>query len=380
MSRLLIIDPGLQLWGSERALLATVPDLVAVHDMVVAVVPHRAALAPRLAACGVTVYERQIDRLGQRSLFVRAQAVLGLIALCLRYRIDVIYLNQAGLCRVAGLVARLLGRRLVVHVRIAEDLSRVARLRASSRSPVDAILISRDMLDRFSRSGDRSPHVRIHLAYDLFEPDDKITKLVRSDDSFVCLGRIAAIKGQRELIEAFALLTNDGLAARLDLIGSASQEPAYGQNLREAVARSGLEDRVTFLGFVDDAAENLGRYAFVVVPSRYEPLGRIILEGWAAGCVPICSAESGGGAEILSLSGGGLTYAGADPASLADAMRRALALTPDEREGLARKGRQWMRNHTSATAYRTALSNVLFPQRHVSGKPLSELRSNAHDR
>lgn len=361
MNRLLVIDPGLSLWGSERALLATVPDLVASHQAVVAVVPHGAALGPKLAACGVTVCESPIDHLGRRSMLLRAKVIVDLIVLCLRYRIDVIALNQAGLCRVASLVAQALGKRLVIHVRIAEDLMRVAHVRATARAPVNAILISQDMARRFGRPDLRNPHFGVHIAYDVFEQRPPAGR-VRLENAFVCVGRIAAVKGQRELAEAFVLLARRDVSARLDLIGAASQEPTYGAHVRDVIAKAALQDRVTFHGYRDDADDALSGYAFVVVPSRYEPLGRVVFEGWNAGCVPICSAESGGAAEIVCQSGGGLTYAGFDPASLADAMRRALALTSEERARLVERGRRWMRDNASRTAYRTALAGVLFPQ------------------
>ena len=111
----------------------------------------------------------------------------------------------------------------------------------------------------------------------------------------------------------------------------------------------------------------------MAVPSRYETLGRVVFEAWDAGALPICSRDSGGAAEIVTASGGGLLYDGHAPESIAGTLRAAAMLAEPERRALVEKGQAWVRVHLSLAEYRKALEGVLFqPEAAASGSRISE--------
>jgi glycosyltransferase involved in cell wall biosynthesis len=85
----------------------------------------------------------------------------------------------------------------------------------------------------------------------------------------------------------------------------------------------------------------------------------VIFEAWDAGCIPVAYAKSGGAAEIIEASGGGLLYADQSPACLADAIKGALSHTTLEREAMVARGRAWMKEHCSPERYAHEILTIL---------------------
>ncbi|MGO0123556.1 1,4-alpha-glucan branching protein domain-containing protein [Desulfothermobacter acidiphilus] len=112
----------------------------------------------------------------------------------------------------------------------------------------------------------------------------------------VFLGRLVPEKGVQDLIRALALIRKEVPGARLVICGRGY----YEGELRELVRREGLEEAITFAGFVDgQAREALLREAAVAVfPSHYEPFGIVALEAMAAQ-VPVVVGDTGGLSELV---------------------------------------------------------------------------------
>jgi glycosyltransferase involved in cell wall biosynthesis len=131
------------------------------------------------------------------------------------------------------------------------------------------------------------------------------------------VGRLAAQKGVSLLVDAAARLATPG--AQLVLVGDGPQRSA----LERQVRRARLQDRVTFAGFVPRRALSgvLGHADVLVLPSRYEELGSVLLEGMQAG-LPIVASAVGGIPEALG-DAGVLVPAG-NVGALADAIDAVL--------------------------------------------------------
>ena len=367
MSRLLVIEPGVKLWGSERAFLATVPALAEAHESVVVMVPPGAELAKELLALPVTVVTAPIGNLRRSGRMARARAVASILAVCLRHGIQKVYLNQAGLCRIVQVVVRLLGLPCVIHVRLLEDVKRCGRLRATSRSRIFLIMISDSMRAHFIQQGPEN--LRVVRAYDPFVLSHPTTgdalgadaKKTLPANRVACIGRLAHSKGQLCLIEAVGELVAAGVELSIDMIGEAAPGDSYKDELLRRCRQLGLNDLVHWLGYQKDARNLLSAYRFIVVSSLYEPLGRVIFEAWDAGAVPICSAASGGAAEVMQASGGGLLYEAHNSANISAALRIAFAMDENARLEIVERGRAWARDTLSIAHYRAALSGILFP-------------------
>ena len=92
-----------------------------------------------------------------------------------------------------------------------------------------------------------------------------------------------------------------------------------------AMARElGIADRVTFLGFRRDVAALMRASDAFVFPSRYEACSLVLLEALSSG-IPVITARSVGGAEILTGAEGVLMDDPNDDAALAVALERYAA-------------------------------------------------------
>ena len=109
------------------------------------------------------------------------------------------------------------------------------------------------------------------------------------------VGRLESVKDQATLVRAFARLA-PSIPHRLVVAGSGS----LADDLRALTRSLGVEERVQFLGFVDDTAALYEGADVAVFSSRVEGFGTVLVEALAAG-VPVVSTEAiPGPVEILS--------------------------------------------------------------------------------
>jgi glycosyltransferase involved in cell wall biosynthesis len=163
------------------------------------------------------------------------------------------------------------------------------------------------------------------------------------------IGRLAAWKGQHLFLEAFAEAFPGG-PERAVVAGSAMfGELDYEEQLRALTTRLGLDDRVTFTGFVDDVEGLIGTLAGVVHASvTADPLNTVIAETLACG-VPLIATAEGGHTEHVHDGRDCLLYPPGDVGALSSALRR-VAGDPDLRRTLARNALETARAFDPATA------------------------------
>jgi len=153
---------------------------------------------------------------------------------------------------------------------------------------------------------------------DVFRPDD--TEV--SEGSILYVGRLTARKGLPILMDAVALLREEGVRVAVWLVGKGPLE----DQLRRRASRLGLRaDQVTFHGFVPvhRLLEIYRRSNVVVVPSRYEGLPTTLLE--AMSCAkPVVAADSPGISEVISHGTDGWLVRPDSAPSLAEGIRVVL--------------------------------------------------------
>jgi glycosyltransferase involved in cell wall biosynthesis len=131
---------------------------------------------------------------------------------------------------------------------------------------------------------------------------------------FLALGRLHPNKGFDVLLEALAGLPG----AFLWIAGAGPLET----ELKGLAERLGLTPRVRFLGWRRDMPALVAACDVLVCPSRHEPLGNVVIEGWAHGR-PVVAAASAGPAALIRDGETGLLVPVDDAAALSAAMRRA---------------------------------------------------------
>jgi glycosyltransferase involved in cell wall biosynthesis len=133
------------------------------------------------------------------------------------------------------------------------------------------------------------------------------------------LGRLHRNKGFDILLEALANVPY----LHLVLAGDGPERAA----LEREIARLRLKPRVHLIGWRDDTAALMAAADLVVLPSRHEPLGNVVIEAWAHG-VPIVAAAASGPASLIRPGENGWLVPIEDAAALAAAIRTVLAGRP----------------------------------------------------
>jgi glycosyltransferase involved in cell wall biosynthesis len=153
------------------------------------------------------------------------------------------------------------------------------------------------------------------------------------------LAALEVRKGQRFLLEAAALLKNQGLEVELRIAGDGPERAA----LETQAAQLGLSDRVSFLGFVSEPSRFLTEIDIAVLPSLHEGLGVAALEAMAA-AKPVIATRVGGLSESVIDGVTGLLVAPRDARVLAEAVAvlvrdraRAAAMGQRGRERVAQE-------------------------------------------
>ena len=93
--------------------------------------------------------------------------------------------------------------------------------------------------------------------------------------------------------------------------------------LHGMAAALGVSDRVRFLGWRTDPSALYRAADVCVFPSRYEPLGNVVIQAWAHG-LPVVAAESQGPRSLITPGKDGLLVPVDDPEALAEGVRQVL--------------------------------------------------------
>lgn len=217
-------------------------------------------------------------------------------------------------------------------VAIANSQSVAADLRAVCGDALKTHLLYNAVdLEQFSPAG-----ARLDL--------DSLAGLPPAEPGTVRVGLVATLarwKGHETFLKSLAMLPTSA-RVRGYVIGGAVYRTRGSQldpaELRACASRLGLEGRVGFTGFVEDAASAIRALDVLVHASTEpEPFGLAIVEGMACGRSVVAS-RAGGAAEILDACEAALGHAPGDADELSTQIGR-LALSAELRAQLGRANR-----------------------------------------
>jgi glycosyltransferase involved in cell wall biosynthesis len=338
MSKVLIANPGADLYGSDRMMLQTVDGLVRSGHRVLVTMPYEGALRAEVERRGasVTVLAAPVLRKGYMSpvgllrLFRSVLAALRPNTRLLRSeRPDVVYVSTITI-PLWIVLARVFRIPVVCHVHEAE-----AEAPGVVRRALSAPLLQADKIILNSRFS-RSVHVasfgslerRSEVVYNgVGGPTSVEPPRVQLSDPvrLVYVGRLSARKGVDVAVNALAALRDRGVEAHLTLVGAVFPGyEDYETGLRQRAAALGITDRITFAGFLPDGWAQLAASDIVLVPSRAaEGFGNAAVEGVLA-ARPVIASKIGGLEEALEGFASAQVVPPDDPDSIARAVTRVV--------------------------------------------------------
>jgi glycosyltransferase involved in cell wall biosynthesis len=143
-----------------------------------------------------------------------------------------------------------------------------------------------------------------------------------SGGHLLCVGTIAAHKGQDVLVHALAGMA-DLPGWTCSIVGSVNVDPDFVAQTSAAIRSAGLTERIALLGALTgrrltdayDAAD------LVVAPSRAESYGMVVAEALARG-IPVVATRVGGIPEAIAGSKAGILIPPNDPQALRAVLRQ----------------------------------------------------------
>ncbi|MBZ0286040.1 MAG: glycosyltransferase family 4 protein, partial [Anaerolineae bacterium] len=182
----------------------------------------------------------------------------------------------------------------------------------------------------------------------------------------IYVGVLIPRKGVHYLLKAFTPLAEVYLDAHLWIVGSADN-PVYAESLKQQVAESGLNDRVTFTGKMAQAelAQLFGRCRALVLPSSSEGLPRVIIEAMLM-ALPVVATRVSGIPDVIQEGVNGYLVPPDDVPALANALRAVLENPDVDRMG--QNGQDFARQFFSADVYAAGYAALLADAQAVLNK------------
>ena len=266
---------------------------------------------------------------------------------------QLVHSNSTTAHLVGGLAAERRDVPAVWHARDLVELSRAARFLSARATQV--IAISGSVAERLQSDG--VPGEKIAIVHNGIDPEVWKPRGTQSawraslglgPECFVfgCVSQLVPWKNHAAFIEASAQMCEDWGCdeARFVVMGGDlwGEHQEYVESLRAQVRERGMEGRFHFVPHQKDNLDAISGLDAVVLPSREEPFGRVLLEGMSLS-KPVIAYAQHGPIEIVSHEHDGLLapLGNSDDEAislLAQAMQRVLS-EPELRGHLAHNAR-----------------------------------------
>jgi glycosyltransferase involved in cell wall biosynthesis len=357
--------------GAERSLLDTVRILGerGVHCRVV--VPRRGYLSGELhkrnVACHVIPYTWWMGRDTSRwkryvKQFVNA-IMERVLATCLRrWTCDIVYSNSVTVSA-GAFAARRSGLPHVWHIHefgyehhgLTYEAGHEHAMKVVAELSDVCIVVSNALAQKYREHV--SPD-RLNVLYQpISPPSSNRDARAAETGEFRCImvGGLNVSKGHEDAINALAYLFAGGQRVSLSIVGDG--DAARRRALMSMAEASGVADRVTFHGFLEDPYPLIQSSSVLLVCSRHEGFGRTAVEAMLCGR-PVIGANSGGTAELVREGFNGFLYEPGDSAGLAEKIARLLH-DPAEGTRLGDNGRHWAQRTFDRSRYGEAILSLL---------------------
>lgn len=216
---------------------------------------------------------------------VNNKAINQICKICKSYKPDVIYTNVS-VINVGEKVADRIGIPHIYHIREYQDLDFgmhvIPSLKAFRKrlEKQHSVCITKGIQAHFGLNDSNSL-----VVYNGIRFEDSIFFNKSKEKFFLFVGRLDESKGVRLVLEAFAK-SDVNLDYKLKIVG-ASLSKYEDDDLKMFVKNSKIEQRVEFLGVLDDVDSIMQKATALVMASRFEGFGRVTAEAMFNGCLVI---------------------------------------------------------------------------------------------
>ena len=150
----------------------------------------------------------------------------------------------------------------------------------------------------------------------------------------IAAGRLSRIKGFDILIDAWTDVTRRQPDWQLQIWGEGNLRA----QLQERIIRAGLQGQVRLMGFSTQVQKEMSEAAFLVLSSRHEGFGRVLIEAMACG-LPVVSTDCPWGPrQIVDHEVNGLLVPSEEPRALAEAINDMIERGTSARLAMGRAG------------------------------------------
>lgn len=189
--------------------------------------------------------------------------------------------------------------------------------------------------------GDRCVNLSDAVDTEFFAPEKAHPECFPTSSTILLPALIKPGKGQEDLLEAARILAGKIADFRICFAGAVESQSLF-DGLRKRVAAFGLENRVVFLGELNQSEirDCYATSSVVVLPTYSEGLGRCLLEAQAMQ-KPVIAYDSGGVKETFLRDESGFLLKTGDVEALADRVGFLLQ-NEAKRFAMGRQGRQFV--------------------------------------
>jgi len=281
-----------------------------------------------------------------------------------RWRCDVVVTNTVAVA--AGAFAAWLARKPHVwhlhespyrDTRITFDLGNRLSPRLIDGLSACIVPVSSAVANEYSRYIKRDRMRVVYQSVTLYTEIEEALDRNPGNTRFQCcmVGSIQPEKGQDEAIKALSELVRRGVDAHLLIVGDENR--FFTASLNEQVRDYGLEQRVTFTGYVKEPMRFIRIADVTLLCSAWEAFGRVIVETMLAGKPVVATANSGGTAELIEEGKTGLLYERGNYTELADKIQY-LYENPEVRSKLGQAGYAWVAGRFTQERYASKMLDL----------------------
>jgi glycosyltransferase involved in cell wall biosynthesis len=234
-------------------------------------------------------------------------------------------------CRMAGIPYGIYVREYIPDTKLYRDILLKADM---------VLAVSRDVRD-YVRS--MVKHTHLVVAHDHLDTAPIVDRIYRHKVAGTRLlpfagehpvvgiiGRIVRYKQPDLFIRAIPKTLAKVPEARFVIVGTVlrDKEKIYGESLKRLARELDIEDKVSFMGYREDAIEIMSELTVLCLPSDREPFPRVILEAQLTGC-PVIAANTGGPSEMVQDQDTGLLFPSVVPDAAEQLSDRFVQLLSD---------------------------------------------------